>query len=147
MNTRDAVAGDERPVRVEPCLARRVSFGDVKRLTMPTSPWTKSGSGLPTSPTRGDERAPPAKAVSPFYSTRMKDTSETSAATDLFRKGAEQIVLDHDKQAKLANLIKAVTVQKQALTEEREQASRGSKPKRQAQATHIGQGRCRCTPR
>ena len=26
VNTRDAVAGDERPVRVEPCLARRVSF-------------------------------------------------------------------------------------------------------------------------
>ena len=106
-------------------------FGDVKRLTMPTSPpRTKSGSGLPTSPTRGDERASPAKAVSPFYSTRMKDTSETSAATDLFRKGAEQIVLDHDKQAKLANLIKAVTVQKQALTEEREQAIAGFKAER-----------------
>ena len=106
-------------------------FGDVKRLTMPTSPpRTKSGSGLPTSPTRGDERAPPAKAVSPFYSTRMKDTSETSAATNLFRKGAEQIVLDHDKQAKLANLIKAVTVQKQALTEEREQAIAGFKAER-----------------
>ena len=106
-------------------------FGDVKRLTMPTSPpRTKSGSGLPTSPTRGDERAPPAKAVSPFYSTRMKDTSETSAATNLFRKGAEQIVLDHDKQAKLANLIKAFTVQKQALTEEREQAIAGFKAER-----------------
>ena len=60
----------------------------------------------------------------------MKDTSETSAATDLFRKGAEQIVLDHDKQAKLANLIKAVTVQKQALTEEREQAIAGFKAER-----------------
>jgi len=106
-------------------------FGDVKRLTMPKSPpRTKSGSGLPTSPTRGDKRASPAKAVSPFYSTRMKDTSETSAATDLFRKGAEQIVLDHDKQAKLANLIKAVTVQKQALTEEREQAIAGFKAER-----------------
>lgn len=106
-------------------------FGDVKRLTMPTSPpRTKSGSGLPTSPTRGDKKASPAKAVSPFYSTRMKDTSETSAATALFRKGAEQIVLDHDKQAKLANLIKAVTVQKQALTEEREQAIAGFKAER-----------------
>ena len=106
-------------------------FGDVKRLTMPKSPpRTKSGSGLPTSPTRGDKRASPAKAVSPFYSTRMKDTSETSAATALFRKGAEQIVLDHDKQAKLANLIKAVTVQKQALTEEREQAIAGFKAER-----------------
>ena len=91
---------------------------------------TKSGSGLPTSPTRGDKRASPAKSVSPFYSTRMKDTSETSAATDLFRKGAEQIVLDHEKQAKLANLIKAVTVQKQALTEEREQAIAGFKAER-----------------
>jgi hypothetical protein len=60
----------------------------------------------------------------------MKDTSETSAATALFRKGAEQIVLDHDKQAKLANLIKAVTVQKQALTEEREQAIAGFKAER-----------------
>ena len=101
-------------------------FGDVKRLTMPTSPLrTKSGSGLPTSPTRGDKRASPAKSVSPFYSTRTNDTPETSTATDLFRKGAEQIVLDHEKQAKLANLIKAVTVQKQALTEEREQAIAG----------------------
>ena len=106
-------------------------FRDVKRLTMPTSPLrTKAGSGLPTSPTRGDKKASPAKAVSPFYTTRMKDTSETSAATDLFRKGAEQIVLDHEKQAKLANLIKAVTVQKQALTEEREQAIAGFKAER-----------------
>ena len=91
---------------------------------------TKSGSGLPTSPTRGDKRASPAKSVSPFYSTRTNDTPETSTATDLFRKGAEQIVLDHDKQAKLANLIKAVTVQKQALTEEREQAIAGFKAER-----------------
>ena len=91
---------------------------------------TKSGSGLPTSPTRGDKRASPAKSVSPFYSTRTNDTPETSTATDLFRKGAEQIVLDHEKQAKLANLIKAVTVQKQALTEEREQAIAGFKAER-----------------
>ena len=106
-------------------------LGDVKRLTMPTSPLrTKSGSGLPTSPTRGDKRASPAKSVSPFYSTRTNDTPETSTATDLFRKGAEQIVLDHEKQAKLANLIKAVTVQKQALTEEREQAIAGFKAER-----------------
>ena len=91
---------------------------------------TKSGSGLPTSPTRGDKRASPAKSVSPFYSTRPNDTPETSTATDLFRKGAEQIVLDHEKQAKLANLIKAVTVQKQALTEEREQAIAGFKAER-----------------
>ena len=91
---------------------------------------TKSGSGLPTSPTRGDKRASPAKSVSPFYSTRTNDTPETSTATDLFRKGAEQIVLDHEKQSKLANLIKAVTVQKQALTEEREQAIAGFKAER-----------------
>ena len=103
-------------------------FGDVKRLSVPVSPpRTKSGSGLPASP--GLPKSP-AKPVSPFYSTRMKDTAETSAATALFRKGAEQIVLDHDKQAKLANLIKAVTKQKMELTEEREQAIAGFKAER-----------------
>jgi hypothetical protein len=60
----------------------------------------------------------------------MRDIAETSAGTALFRKGAEQIVLDHDKQAKLANLIKAVTIQKQQLTEERERAIAGFKAER-----------------
>lgn len=101
------------------------AFGDVKRLSVPVSP-SRSRS-LPASP--GLPKSP-AKPVSPFYSTRMKDTAETSATTALFRKGAEQIVLDHDKQVKLANLIKAVTQQKLELTEEREQAIAGFKAER-----------------
>ena len=79
---------------------------------------------------RGARRAP-ATPISPFYAKRTSDTTPAmSAAAKMFHKGAEKIVLDKDKQDKLANLIKAVTLQKAQLTEERELAIEGFKAER-----------------
>ena len=75
--------------------------------------------------------ATPATPISPFYAKRTSNsTPALSSAAKMFREGAEKIVLDKDKQDKLANLIKAVTLQKAQLTEERELAIEGFKAER-----------------
>ena len=79
---------------------------------------------LPWRPSR------PATPISPFYAKRTSNsTPALSSAAKMFREGAEDRP-GQDKQDKLANLIKAVTLQKAQLTEERELAIEGFKAER-----------------
>lgn len=94
----------------------------------PATPGTPVAGPTALHPTANPAVATP---ISPFYAKRTSDTTPAmSAAAKMFREGAEKIVLDKDKQDKLANLIKAVTLQKAQLTEERELAIEGFKAER-----------------
>ena len=119
-------AWDSSPVTKKPAAGspRTPPFATAK--TSPGASAQKKPAGSP-----GSGGPAPATPISPFYSNKMTPTTpQMSAAAKMFRHGAEKIVLDREKQDKLANLIKAVTMQKASLTEEREQAIEGFKRER-----------------
>ena len=140
----DGAAGSMMWKGVSPTLERRRSVVEGERANLGTVLPRRSLPRRPALPSLGPRIsatasanpavapvATPATPISPFYAKRTSNsTPALSSAAKMFREGAEKIVLDKDKQDKLANLIKAVTLQKAQLTEERELAIEGFKAER-----------------
>ena len=62
----------------------------------------------PTATPRTPRTSANAANPSAFYNNRLGNSPEVSNSAAMFRAGAEKVVLDREKQDKLANLIKAV---------------------------------------
>ena len=63
---------------------------------------------LRTTPTATPRSSATRATPSAFYNNRMSNSPEVSNSAAKFRAGAEKVVLDREKQDKLANLVKAV---------------------------------------